>query len=107
MPYRYESIVKKNILDSKSNKKGETLYTNNVYPDVPVSADDNYVISTMGDRLDLIAYDFYGDPSYWWIIASANSLPGDSLIPPIGMQLRIPTNIQSIYNQYKRTNANR
>lgn len=83
------------------------MYTNNVYPDIPINPDDNYIITTIGDRLDLIAYDFYGDPSYWWIIASANSLPGDSLIPPIGGQLRIPINIQSVINQYKLENINR
>jgi hypothetical protein len=34
----------------------------------------------------------------WWVIASANALPGDSIYPPIGIQLRIPIDIQSIIN---------
>jgi hypothetical protein len=107
MPYRYESIETKKIIDNKSNNKGEIYYQNNVYPDVPINEEDSYIITTLGDRLDLIAYDFYGDPTYWWVIASANSLPGDSMIPPIGMQLRIPYEIIRTVNQYKLFNANR
>jgi hypothetical protein len=38
-----------------------------------------------------LAYQFYQDSSYWWIISSANpDLPKDSLYPPLGYQLRIP-----------------
>ena len=105
MPYRYESIVKKRI-DNKSNP-GETIYVNNIYPDIPLVEGDYYVITTSGDRLDLMANDYYGDVSYWWIIASANNLPGDSIYPPIGMQLRVPSNIQDIIREYKSINTNR
>jgi hypothetical protein len=59
----------------------------------------------LGDRLDLIAFDFYGDTSFWWIIASANSLPGDSLYLEPGSQLRIPIDVSGIINEYKQINA--
>lgn len=78
---------------------------NNIYPDIPVSEDDLYVITVLGDRLDLLANDIYKDSSLWWIIASANGLPGDSLVPPIGGQLRIPANVKSIINQYNSVNS--
>jgi len=52
-----------------------------------------------------MSYDFYGDTSFWWIIASANALPGDSLYPPPGAQLRIPSDIQSVVNQYRNANS--
>lgn len=107
MPYRYENFATTKVTNTKSRNSGEMYYQNNVYPDIPVSEEDLYVISTMGDRLDLLAYDFYGDSTYWWIIASANSLPGDSLFPPIGAQLRIPYDIQAILSQYKMENYNR
>jgi len=42
--------------------------------------------------------------SLWWIIASANALPGDSIYPPRGVQLRIPTNIQTVLNNYNLVN---
>ena len=86
---------------------GSQYYSNNVYPDVPFSNDDNYVITTIGDRLDLLALDFYGDDSLWWIIASANGLPGDSIFPPIGIQLRLPTDARSVLSGYKVENLNR
>jgi len=59
----------------------------------------------MGDRLDIMAQNFYNDVDFWWIIASANSLTGDSLFPPVGMQLRIPANLVSIVNSYKKINS--
>lgn len=90
-----------NITLTKYNSTGSQYYLNNLYPDVEYTEDDNYVITTLGDRLDLLANNFYGDSSLWWIIASANALSGDSLYPPVGMQLRIPTDIRTILDSYK------
>ena len=90
-----------NITLTKYNSTGSQYYLNNIYPDVEFTEDDNYVITTLGDRLDILANNFYGDSSLWWIISSANSLPGDSLYPPIGIQLRIPTDIRTILESYK------
>ena len=86
---------------------GNRFYVNSIYPDIPFSDSDVYVIPVLGDRLDLMAFDIYNDSSLWWIIASANSLPGDSLIPPIGQQLRIPLNVQAIINNYISINQTR
>ena len=99
MNYRYQ-----NIGVTKFSATGSQYYVNNIYPDIPVSPNDNYVITTLGDRLDLIAHDFYGDSGLWWIIASANALPGDSLYPEPGMQIRIPVDVMSILNSYKTVN---
>lgn len=61
------------------------------YPTIPLSINDSYIITQYGDRLDNLAYQFYQDSSYWWIISAANpDLPKDSLYPPLGYQLRIP-----------------
>jgi hypothetical protein len=98
MNYRYQ-----NILVTKNNT-GERYYSNNIYPDILASENDSYVITVLGDRLDLIAFDFYGDTSLWWIIASANSLPGDSLYLEPGMQLRIPSDVAGIITNYKQVN---
>lgn len=89
----------------KYNSTGSQYYTNNLYPDVPYSDEDAYVITTVGDRLDLMAFDFYGDAELWWVIASANSLSGDSLIPTPGTQLRIPVDVRAILNGYREINA--
>ena len=79
-------------------------YVNAIYPDIPVRDTDYYVITTIEDRLDLLAYQFYQDSSLWWIIASANALPGDSIYPPIGQQLRIPLDPQGVVANYKNIN---
>lgn len=96
-----------NIQITKYQDKGDQYYLNNIYPEIPLSENDNYVIATLGDRLDLLAFDFYGDTSFWWIIASANALPGDSLYLEPGLQLRIPDDVSLVLNQYKYTNLTR
>lgn len=101
MPGRYQYIR------INKNTEGKRYYTNNIYPEIPIDSNDIYIITTITDRLDVLANDFYGDPTLYWIIASANSLKGDSLIPEPGSQLRIPTNIQSIISQYNSANQNR
>lgn len=102
MNYRYQ-----NIQITKLQATGSQYYLNNIYPDIPLSNEDNYVITVLGDRLDLLAFDFYGDVSFWWVIASANALPGDSLYLEPGMQLRIPIDLSGILNEYKLVNATR
>lgn len=99
MNYRYENIQVTN------SGTGKRYYTNNIYPDIPLSDEDSYVITVLGDRLDLLAFDFYGDTSLWWIIASANALPGDSLYLEPGSQIRIPVNVSQIVNEYKQVNS--
>ena len=88
------------------NSAGRQYFTNNIYPEIPVSEDDIYVVTTIGDRLDLLAHSYYGDASLYWMIASANNLPGDSLVPPLGQQLRIPVDTEGIMNQYLDANTN-
>jgi len=93
-----------NIPITKADVTGSTYYQTNIYPEIPPVNDDYYIVTTVGDRLDLIAYDFYQDSSLWWVIASANSLPGDSIYAPVGVQLRIPTNLQTVINEYNLAN---
>ena len=93
-----------NIPTTKLNVTGSTYYQTNVYPEVQPLNSDYYVITTVNDRLDLIAQDFYQDSSLWWVIASANALPGDSIYPPIGIQLRIPSSLPTILNKYNSVN---
>jgi hypothetical protein len=99
MQSRYQYIE-----TTRLNLTGSTYYQTNIYPEVQPTNSDYYVITTVEDRLDLIAQDFYQDSSLWWIIASANALPGDSIYPPIGIQLRIPNNITTILNTYNSVN---
>jgi hypothetical protein len=96
-----------NIQVIKNSYIGSEYYSNNIYPDIPVSENDIYVIAVLGDRLDLIAFDFYGDTSFWWVIASANALSGDSINVEPGLQLRIPANLPGVINEYRAINITR
>jgi len=100
MSYRYTNIEKIN-----TNTQGNEYYTNVIYPDIPITSNDQYIITTVGDRLDLIAYDTYKDVNLWWIIAAANNLTGDSMYPPVGTQLRLPANIQIVVNKFNAINS--
>ena len=62
------------------------------YPNIPLSVDDIYAITIDGDRLDLIANQFYNDVDLWWIISTANPdiIRRDSFNLKPGLQIRIP-----------------
>lgn len=65
------------------------------YPELPHDINDIYAFTTLGDRLDLLAQQFYGDVDLWWIIASGNPdiIPQNSLFIPVGLEIRIPYNV--------------
>lgn len=63
----------------------------NIFDTIPLSNSDIYIVTSEGDRLDNLAYQFYGDVSFWKIIVLANSnLTGSSLYLDSNLQLRIP-----------------
>ena len=71
-------------------------YTSILDPEIPQQSDDIYVVSTFGDRLDLLAWNYYQNVRYWWIIAAANpELRKDTLNLEVGTQIRIPKDFQS------------
>ena len=90
---RYQKIPKTKI-------DGKLVYKTSRYPEVPLSSNDIYVYTTQGDRFDVLAQQYYGDSSLWWIISIANTattgtslptdLPQNTLIIPQGIQIRIP-----------------
>jgi hypothetical protein len=75
------------------------------YPDIPLSESDVFIYTMRGDRLDNLAYQFYNDPTLWWILSIANpDLPNDSLYPTLGYQLRVPSDINQILNDFDQLN---
>ena len=65
-----------------------TSYRSTIYSVIPETDGDIYVITQQGDRLDNLAFQFYGDQSLWWYIAKANNLSFMTI--PTGTSLRIP-----------------
>ena len=83
---------------------GKNVYRTTYYPIIPHSIDDTYIIASEVDYLDSLAKKYYGDESYWWIIAQANNLGKGKLSIPQGKQLRIPGNVSQILNNLKNLN---
>ena len=84
---RYENAIIKKRRGTRAKPehkyKGTTLYAK-----IPHNEQDLWVVTQYGDRLDLIANQFYGDKSLWWYIARANGLKVNKVA--IGTILRIP-----------------
>lgn len=101
MTRRYDFTKTKERFDHK-----RALRTT-MYPEIPLSTDDTYVIANDGDRLDLLAQRYYNDPHAWWVIAQANDLGKGSLYVTAGVQIRIPSNLERIYFNLEQINKNR
>jgi phage tail protein X len=63
-----------------------------------------YIISEAGDRLDLLAYKYYGDQTLWWVIATANNINDATFYVQEGIQLRIPSDINAILTDLQKIN---
>jgi hypothetical protein len=99
------SNTRYNINDKLKTSKGVPYYRGKFYPNIPLSENDIYIITTVGDRLDYLAYQYYNDSELWWIIAVANNnITKGFLMPPPGIQLRIPTDVSSVLNQVEQIN---
>lgn len=100
MSNRYNTILK--------TQQNVPYYKGKFYPNIPLSETDIYVITTIGDRLDYLAYTYYRDSELYWIITAANNnVTKGSLFPVPGTQLRIPQNINPILNQFTQFNQAR
>ena len=85
--------------------EGTRMYKTVKYPLIPRANGDLYVITTDGDRYDRLADRYYSDTSLWWVISTANGeYTQNSLYPPIGIQLRIPGNLDAILRAYNNLN---
>lgn len=94
-------------IEELKTQRGVRYIKNVIYPEVPVSEEDTYIITDNADRYDTLAQQFYGDSSYWWVIATANVSKTDGLAVTPGIQLRIPHNPQSVKNLFEELNARR
>jgi hypothetical protein len=83
---------------------GEQYYKGVIYPEIPRTDNDLYVITTYEDRFDLLANQLYQSPSLWWVIAAANPEYYNSRYAPIGFQIRIPANVAGVINNFNIVN---
>lgn len=96
------------FIQLQKTKEGVRHYPKLKYPEIPLSIGDIYVITTVGDRLDLLANQFYGDVGLWWIISLANieKIKRDSFSLKPGIEIRIPVGIKRILKDFEKLNDN-
>lgn len=95
MANRYRNIT------PYKRKDGRRVYKSKVYPNIPKSDQDIYIMTQEGDRLDTIAFQFYGDSTLWWIIATANNIHDAPIGIEPGLTLRVPQNYQKIIKDFE------
>ena len=100
---RYSNIQSINTPENLKRR-----YVTVKYPEILLDFSDIYVYTTRGDRYDTLALSYYNNPSIWWIITRANPTltNADSLIPPLGVQIRIPgpSRVASILSKFDTMN---
>ena len=76
-------------IDSKGDTQLISRLSSTFYPNLDTQG-DSIVLSVPGDRLDLLAKQYYGDETFWHVIAISNNLGRGTLNIPAGMLIRIP-----------------
>jgi hypothetical protein len=85
---------------NKQSSSGKKSYQTTKLPIILNTSNDRFIFSRDGDRLDSLAYDLYGDPRYWVLLANVNKLGKGSLTVPPGLQLRLPA--ESVLIEFSR-----
>lgn len=90
MPATISKRSRLNFVDLLSDE-GYEYWDTSVYPEIKDQTDDLRYQVCGDDRIDMLAYKFYGTPTLWWVIAVANDL---EILPSdlsVGQILRIPS----------------
>lgn len=102
-PYNYPLVSRymktRLILDEETNILHHETVSNYI---IKESDEDKFITITNNNenRLDVIAYNQYGNVKFWWVIAIANNIIDSFTEIPVGTVLRIPP----IPNLYKNGN---
>jgi hypothetical protein len=93
-------------IKNRKTEGGKNYKSTTKYPNIPLSFDDIYIYTDIGDRFDILAQNSFGDSNLWWIISIANpQLPQNTMYPPLGSQVRIPRNTAQILLDYNKLNS--
>ena len=100
---RYQDI------ESELNKMRKKTFVTVELPVIERSPQDRFIFTNSNDRLDNLAFEFYGDPRHWVVLALANNLGKGTLIVEPNLQLRIPPQsvITTLRQRYKATEEER
>ena len=95
MPSRYKNTK------IKIGSNGKRVFKPTMYPRIPIRDSDIFIYPKFGDRLDNLAFKYYGDVSLWWVLAKANDLDAAHIGLEVDNQIRIPMDIEPILNKLK------
>ena len=98
--------IKRTIQLKQNGRRGKRYYKNIKYPEIPTKDEDLYIITRVGDRLDMLASHFYDNPDLWWVIASANPnvIKNGSFGVKSGLEIRIPSNHINVISDFNTLN---
>lgn len=95
-PLRYASFVEE-VVEGEKIGWWEPI---TLEPYVPQTTDTFHEVRD-GDRIDRLAYQFYGDPRYQWALMWANDLGLPDVELVSGFQLRVPSKRYLLNNVIK------
>ena len=85
---------------------GKRVYKTTSYPTISPLSQYLQIVSSEGDYLDTLAYKYYGDPTLWFIIATANpGLGKGRLSIPPGSNLKIPIDVNGFLSRFNNINS--
>jgi len=87
----------------KQSAGGIRTLTTTLYPRIKERTSDTFLVVVEKTRLDHLAYKFYENASYWWVIGVANRIKGTLYVQP-GTQIRIPREISGILQDFNKIN---
>jgi len=91
-----DTKVNKMVNNTGDNTKSSiSKYGTTIYKKVLENNSDIFVITQEGDRLDNLAFQFYGDANMWWYIAHVNNLSHINV--PSDTSLRIPASTKDAF----------
>lgn len=88
---RYDADLEVQSIKSDLRQQGTRVYRSSRPSKIEPRSDDLIYIADEAERLDFLAFRFYGSSSYWYILASVNDLTDGSVHIPPGMKIRIPS----------------
>lgn len=69
-----------------------TRYLSTPKPPVFEDREDDIIhVIKETDRLDLLAYRYYGNAAWWWVIAEKNNIMFPLAMPDAGVRIKIPS----------------
>ena len=97
-----------NDIKQLRNRNLKRYYINTILPEIPLSQNDQYIITQDGDRLDNLSFECYNDVQFWWVIAAANpnKIRKDSYHVVLGEQIRIPADPIQYVDRFSGFNNN-